>query len=398
MRVLVADNTGLTKDIQVEDQKVLQTYGKQEEGMPINNLIRIGENYFVTSHEDFNVRLFSLTDTTYTFEADLKNKSEIVSLCHNENLIYVLQKDGTVSSIEILYHDDMPYLEEPELVIKINATQANRARLNPFDTSKLVVLCKDTNPQIIDLKEKTVCWKARNVKNDYLDLAVPIFDLDCAFKSETQFFVSTALRKIRLYDTKVKDCKPVVDHQFEHSKYPLNNILISHCKTLIYVSNTEGSVVCLDPKKAFKIVGKLKGACGSIRSMVMSENHPYIATVSLDRHLRVYNTNTNTLFQKIYLKQKLSAVVLIDENVEERDDQEDLEVVKPARVTKTQNEVKKSALEMRTKAKQARLRLTFEKKNKKVKNDTPAAYEINEEYEDEEDQANEEALEDEDDY
>jgi len=43
MRILVADNTGLTKDIQVEDQKVLQTFGKQEEGMPVTNLIRIGE-------------------------------------------------------------------------------------------------------------------------------------------------------------------------------------------------------------------------------------------------------------------------------------------------------------------------------------------------------------------
>ena len=71
------------------------------------------QNYFATSHEDFNVRLYSLTDNTYTFEIPLKNQSEIVSLCYNENQIYVLQKDGTVSSIEILYHEDMPYMEEP---------------------------------------------------------------------------------------------------------------------------------------------------------------------------------------------------------------------------------------------------------------------------------------------
>ena len=45
MRILVADNTGLVKDIQVEDEKISQTFGKQDEGMPINNLIRIGEVY-----------------------------------------------------------------------------------------------------------------------------------------------------------------------------------------------------------------------------------------------------------------------------------------------------------------------------------------------------------------
>ena len=113
----------------------------------------------------------------------------------------------------------------------------------------------------------------------------------------------------------------------------------------------------------------------------------------------MYNTNTNTLIKKIYLKQKLSAVVLIDGTVDERDDQEDLEVVKPARATKTQNEVKKSAVDIRTKAKQARLRLTFEKQNKKVKNDTPAQYEINEEYEEnDEEPEGEEGYEEEEDY
>jgi len=114
----------------------------------------------------------------------------------------------------------------------------------------------------------------------------------------------------------------------------------------------------------------------------------------------VYNTNTNSLFQKIYLKQKLSAVALIDENVEERDDYEDPEVAKPLKYNKSQNEIKKSATEMRSKAKQARLRLTFEKKNKKVKNETPANYQINEEYEEEEEdhENQDEGYEEEEDY
>jgi len=43
MRILVADNTGLIKDVQVEDQKISATFGKQEKGMPIKNLVRIGE-------------------------------------------------------------------------------------------------------------------------------------------------------------------------------------------------------------------------------------------------------------------------------------------------------------------------------------------------------------------
>ena len=55
MRILVADNTGLVKDIQVEDQKIAGSFGKQEKGMPIKNLVRIGEvNCFI------NAKIYSL--------------------------------------------------------------------------------------------------------------------------------------------------------------------------------------------------------------------------------------------------------------------------------------------------------------------------------------------------
>ena len=36
----------------------------------------------------------------------------------------------------------------------------------------------------------------------------------------------------------------------------------------------------------FKTIGKLKGACGSIKQMALSDSSPYLASVSLDRYLR----------------------------------------------------------------------------------------------------------------
>jgi len=383
MRILVADNTGLVKDVQVEDQKISASFGKQEKGMPIKNLVRVGENYFASSHEDCAVRIYCLNDTTYTFEAPLKHQSEIMSLSFDQDKIYALQKDGSVSLVEILYEEDMPYLEEPQSLFKVNATQANRAKLSPYDNSRLVVLSQGTNPQIFDLNEKKAFWKGKNVKNDYLDLTVPIHDLDCAFKSENEFYVSTAYHKIRLYDIRTKNCKPVIDYEFPHSKHPLNNILLSHCQNYAYVSDQGGDIFNLDLRKDFKIVGKLKGALGSIRDMVMSKSHPYLASVSLDRYLRVYNTNTNTLYRKIYLKQKLSSVILIDEEVEERDDEENPEENKIIKPVKPQNEVKNKAKQMRAMAKKARLRLTFEKKvtNKEEIEEEEYDEEYNQEYE-----------------
>ena len=88
------------------------------------------------------------------------------------------------------------------------------------------------------------------------------------------------------------------------------------------------------------------------------------------------------MYRKIYLKQKLSSVVLIDENVEERDDDENPEENKMIKPVKPQNEVKNKAKELRAKAKKARLRLTFEKKHTNKEEDLEEE-EYNEEYNEE---------------
>jgi hypothetical protein len=36
-------------------------------------------------------------------------------------------------------------------IFKINATQTNRGKLNSFDLNKMLVLCKDTNPQVTEM-------------------------------------------------------------------------------------------------------------------------------------------------------------------------------------------------------------------------------------------------------
>ena len=43
----------------------------------------------------------------------MKAQTEIVSLAYNDNKVYSLQKDGALSSLEVLYQEDMPYFDEP---------------------------------------------------------------------------------------------------------------------------------------------------------------------------------------------------------------------------------------------------------------------------------------------
>jgi WD40 repeat protein len=51
------------------------------------------------------------------------------------------------------------------------------------------------------------------------------------------------------------------------------------------------------------MVGKMKGSFGSVVDMDLHQNGSYLACVSLDRNLRVFDTNkSNNIIAKIHLK------------------------------------------------------------------------------------------------
>jgi len=257
--------------------------------------------------------------------------------------------------------DENPYLDDPNIIYTVNADKVNNACLNPYDLNQMMILSKETNPQILDLTKNELFWKARNVKNDDYDLKVPINDIDCAFKNKNEIYVCTAYRKIRLYDVRVKNCKPVVDHKDEFDKYHFNNILIkgNDQNHELYVSDVSGGVYVLDPRKNFRVVGKFKGANGSIRKMSASRSSPYFLSVSLDRFARIYNTNNMKLYQKIFLKQKLNCCAIIDEKFDTKAMEKKLQEVPAIKKWEHQNEIKKKAVEMRQKMKENRMLLTF---------------------------------------
>ena len=55
--------------------------------------------------------------------------------------------------------------------------------------------------------------------------------------------------KVRLYDIRTKNCKPVLDFECTHVKRPLNNIVLNPNNDSIYVSDIDGGIYNLDTKK-----------------------------------------------------------------------------------------------------------------------------------------------------
>lgn len=77
----------------------------------------------------------------------------------------------------------------------------------------------------------------------------------------------------------------------------------------MWASNGTGHIEAFD-LRAGKMQGSLKGPAGSVRSLAL---HPdpsqrLIASVGLDRHLRVHSTTTRQCLSKVYVKTQMTDV------------------------------------------------------------------------------------------
>ncbi|KAK9456383.1 hypothetical protein V1511DRAFT_278471 [Dipodascopsis uninucleata] len=175
-------------------------------------------------------------------------------------------------------------------------------------------------------------WKAKNVKNDELDLRVPVWVSDIRFldvnresTTDWRIVVSTRFGHIRVYETKMSR-KPIIN--VEVGEHPLialspsmsdNDIIycdthsttarfsLLNCRKEGHYAGNAGSVLCLD---SYFPAESNKTEDSTINSG--QELTPLLASGGLDRFLRVYDMATRNQLAKIYLGTKITAACIID--------------------------------------------------------------------------------------
>jgi WD40 repeat protein len=179
----------------------------------------------------------------------------------------------------------------------------------------------ESNLSLWDLTTQQRVFKAKNLANDWLNLRVPNHDLDYAFlpavdsgvwapgawanESTDSYRIAavTGYKKVRLYDLKA-DARPVMD--VELGKYSAHSVAAMRDGVHVIVGDGVGRVQILDTRFNLRPVGILRGASGSTRSVSVHNSLPMVASVGLDRHLRVHDLTTRHLLKAVYLKQKLN--------------------------------------------------------------------------------------------
>ncbi|KAK3718783.1 hypothetical protein QZH41_014033, partial [Actinostola sp. cb2023] len=168
---------------------------------------------------------------------------------------------------------------------------------------------KQNDLKIWDLnKSGENIFKAKNVRNDTLDLRVPVWVTDLGFlpsAGSPKVVTGTGYHQLRLYDTAAKN-RPVFSMDFEDC--PISSLCVTDQENTFIVGNTAGTMSVVDLRKG-QAVGNFKGFAGSIRCIEYCEETRRVAACGLDRFLRVYDLKSRKLLQKVYLKTRLNCLL-----------------------------------------------------------------------------------------
>ncbi|EGW33138.1 uncharacterized protein SPAPADRAFT_135818 [Spathaspora passalidarum NRRL Y-27907] len=210
----------------------------------------------------------------------------------------------------------------------------------------------------------SVIYRAKNVKNDHLDLRVPVWitqiifwqDLDKGYKVIT----STRYGQVRVYDT-THGRRPVGDYQLcdqpivtmtmtedeqdpeiivttTHGLVAKHSLYQVHDRAFKSNSASAGEII----KPVLQLRGKYSqgGNTGAILAAEACED--IFATAGLDRYLRVFDLASRDLLAKVYLGVEVSSLVVLDT---EDDDIEEVTTEETKQVKKRTRDVEEDSEE-----------------------------------------------------
>ncbi|XP_075693408.1 WD repeat-containing protein 74 isoform X2 [Rhinoderma darwinii] len=168
---------------------------------------------------------------------------------------------------------------------------------------------KENDLKIWDLQRpEEPIFRAKNVRNDWLDLRVPVWVRDLDFIPESDKVVTcTSSHQVRIYDPCSPQRRPVLEVLFGED--PLTALSMTPDGRSVVVGNTHGNMGMIDLRKG-RLLCALKGNVGSVRSIQCHKSMPVVASCGLDRFLRLHSLNDKKLLHKVYLKSRLNFLLL----------------------------------------------------------------------------------------
>lgn len=262
------------------------------------------------------VKIYNVKSKTFTMNEEKKcGEGSIVGISKHKGVLLTAVESGVVK----LWRND----SDP-LVINTGGA-LERARPSPHYPNVIATGGRENDLKLWDIETGEQIFTAKNVRNDELELRVPVWITDMAFILKTKkVAVTTRYGQVRLYDPATCMRRPVVSVQVPEQA--LTCISCSSKDHHVIVGSGTGQMNLVDLRSKGLVMNKYKGFVGGIKAIACSEDEPYIASVSLDRHFRVHHLYTKELLLKEYMQSKLTCLLVrgnFDLTEPERDSSEE---------------------------------------------------------------------------
>lgn len=291
------DVTNLEKYNTLNRKKVLELSWTDETEIDI--MVACG------TKEEQSVQIFN-TETskfTRTFKCT-KGAGNIVGICNYSNDFLVAKQSGHI--IRLSSNDD----EEESILlnggIDLHKMRQGRVKREIIATGGL------ENPlKLFDIEKRKQTFVAKNMKNDFLGLKVPIWISDMGFFSDTfKVVIASKHGDVHLYDTRAQR-RPVI--KVEIKSQALSSLTVHPSKMQVIVGSGKGRMNLIDLRKEGKILNSYKGSAGSITGIAINKNEDNVISIGFDRTLRIHDINTKLILKKQYLTTRLSSLLIRSE-------------------------------------------------------------------------------------
>ncbi|XP_072031276.1 WD repeat-containing protein 74-like [Amphiura filiformis] len=302
--VWIGAETGILKGVNLAKKSGVNyadlTELSKDQEITVINWAEKGEDKILTGLRNGLVRTFDANAGVYLKDKDCSGGEGIFrGLAANDNAIITCVESGLLKV----------WKDEPEECTEIEVgANISKMRQNFNEPHQVATGGKENDLKVWDLNDPTEpIFKAKNVRNDFLDLRVPVWVTDMQFLPESDKIVTcTGHHKVRLYDPSTPRRRPVLDVEFD--EYPIMSLSALSDGNSVIVGNSHGYMGRIDLRKGL-VRRVYRGFAGSIRSLQCHPTLPVVASCGLDRFLRIHDTVTGKLQTKVYLKSRLNCLL-----------------------------------------------------------------------------------------